>query len=146
MATAKKSKADRIFVLCKDFNIKQNAAEAWLNLEDYDYECAFDPEDFRGSIALGAVDLAETTDLVAAKVLIMKPDDPHKYIISHYFIPESKLEDSNDKECGAEYEAWAAAGKMTITEGNDVDLAQVADWFWKLFDEYGIKLWKCGRC
>ena len=144
VATAKKSKADRIFVLCKDFNIKQNAAEAWLNLEDYDYECAFDPEDFRGSIALGAVDLAETTDLVAAKVLIMKPDDPHKYVLSHYFIPESKLEDSNDKQCGAEYEAWAAAGQMTITEGNDVDLAQVADWFWKLFDEYGIKLWKCG--
>lgn len=144
VSTAKKSKADRIFVLCKDFNIKQNAVEAWLNLEDYDYECAFDPEDFRGSIALGAVDLAETTDLVAAKVLIMKPDDPHKYVLSHYFIPESKLEDSNDKECGAEYEAWAAAGKMTITEGNDVDLAQVADWFWKLFDEYGIKLWKCG--
>lgn len=144
VATAKKSKADRIFVLCKDFNIKQNAAEAWLNLEDYDYECAFDPEDFRGSIALGAVDLAETTDLVSAKVLIMKPDDPHKYVLSHYFIPESKLEDSNDKQCGAEYEAWAAAGKMTITEGNDVDLAQVADWFWKLFDEYGIKLWKCG--
>ena len=144
VATAKKSKADRIFVLCKDFNIKQNSAEAWLNLEDYDYECAFDPEDFRGSIALGAVDLAETTDLVSAKVLIMKPDDPHKYILSHYFIPESKLEDSNDKQCGAEYEAWAAAGQMTITEGNDVDLAQVADWFWKLFDEYGIKLWKCG--
>lgn len=144
VSTAKKSKADRIFVLCKDFNIKQNAAEAWLNLEDYDYECAFDPEDFRGSIALGAVDLAETTDLVSAKVLIMKPDDPHKYVLSHYFIPESKLEDSNDKQCGAEYEAWAAAGQMTITEGNDVDLAQVADWFWKLFDEYGIKLWKCG--
>lgn len=144
VAIAKKSKADRIFVLCKDFNIKQNAAEAWLNLEDYDYECAFDPEDFRGSIALGAVDLAETTDLVSAKVLIMKPDDPHKYVLSHYFIPESKLEDSNDKQCGAEYEAWAAAGQMTITEGNDVDLAQVADWFWKLFDEYGIKLWKCG--
>ena len=144
VATAKRSKADRIFVLCKDFNIKQNAAEAWMNLEDYDYECAFDPEDFRGSIALGAVDLAETTDLVSAKVLIMKPDDPHKYVLSHYFIPESKLEDSNDKQCGAEYEAWAADGKMTITEGNDVDLAQVADWFWKLFDEYGIKLWKCG--
>lgn len=144
VSTAKKSKADRIFVLCKDFNIKQNAAEAWLNLEDYDYECAFDTEDFRGSIALGAVDLAETTDLVSAKVLIMKPDDPHKYILSHYFIPESKLEDSNDKQCGAEYEAWAAAGQMTITEGNDVDLAQVADWFWKLFNEYGIKLWKCG--
>lgn len=144
VAEAKRSKADRIFVLCKDFNIKQSAAEAWLNLEDYDYECGFDPEDFRNCLALGAVDLAETTDLVACKALVMKPGDPHKYVLSHYFIPESKLEDSNDKICGAKYEEWAAAGLMTITEGNDVDLAQAADWFWKLFDEYGIKLWKCG--
>ena len=32
---AKKSKADRIFVLSKDFNIKQNVAASWLNLEDF---------------------------------------------------------------------------------------------------------------
>ena len=31
---AKSSKADRIFVLAKDFNIKQNTAQAWLNLEE----------------------------------------------------------------------------------------------------------------
>lgn len=144
VAEAKRSKADRIFVLCKDFNIKQNAAEAWLNLEDYDYPCEFDPEDFRGCLALGAVDLAETTDLVAVKALVMKPDDPHKYVLSHYFIPESKLQDSDDAQCGARYEEWAAAGLMTITEGNDVDLAAAADWFWRLYDEYGIRIWKCG--
>lgn len=144
VAEAKRSKADRIFVLCKDFNIKQNAAEAWLNLEDYDYPCEFDPEDFRGCLALGAVDLAETTDLVAVKALVMKPDDPHKYVLSHYFIPESKLQDSDDAQCGAKYEEWAAAGLMTITEGNDVDLAEAANWFWRLYDEYGIRLWKCG--
>lgn len=144
VAEARRSKADRIFVLCKDFNIKQNAAEAWLNLEDYDYPCAFDPEDFRGCLALGAVDLAETTDLVAVKALVMKTDDPHKYVLSHYFIPESKLQDSDDTQCGARYEEWAAAGLMTITEGNDVDLAAAADWFWRLYDEYGIRLWKCG--
>ena len=33
---------------------------------------------------------------------------------------------------------------MTITEGNDIDLAVVADWFYKLYIEYDIKLWKCG--
>ena len=144
VAEARRSKADRIFVLCKDFNIKQNAAEAWLNLEDYDYPCSFNPEDFRGCLALGAVDLAETTDLVAVKALVMKPDDPHKYVLSHYFIPESKLQDSDDAQCGAKYEEWAAAGLMTITEGADVDLAAAADWFWRLYDEYGIRLWKCG--
>ena len=144
VALARQSKSDRIFVLSKDFNMKQNAAEAWLNLEDYEYECSFDLEDFRGSFALGAVDLAETTDLVAAKVLLMKPGDSRKYIISHYFIPESKLIESDDKEAGAHYKEWAEAGLITLTEGADVDLAVVADWFYSLYEQYGIKLWKCG--
>lgn len=144
VALARSSKADRIFVLSKDFNIKQNAAESWLNLEDYDYICNYDLEDFNGSFALGAVDLAETTDLVSAKALVMKPGDPKKYVISHYFIPENKLVESDDKEAGAHYKEWAEAGLITITEGSDVDLAVVADWFYSLYENYNIKLWKCG--
>jgi len=141
---AKKSKADRIFVLSKDFNIKQNSAEAWLNVEDYDYEAVYDLENFRGSICLGAVDLSETTDLTCAKILLMKPDDTTKYIHTMYFIPESKLEDSDDWNAGARYKDWAGEGLLTITEGNDIDLAVVADWFYKLYTDYDIKLWKCG--
>ena len=144
VALARKSKADRIFVLSKDFNIKQNAAESWLNLEDYAYECSYDLANFRGAYALGAVDLAETTDLVSAKVLMMKPGDPRKYVHSHYFIPESKLVESDDKIAGAKDQEWAEAGLMTITEGNDVDLAIVADWFYNLYEQNGIRLWKCG--
>lgn len=142
--TASKSKADRIFVLSKDFNIKQNGSEAWLNLEDYSYESVYDIEDFRGSICLGAVDLAETTDLVAAKILMMKPGDPQKYIYQHYFIPESKLTESDDKNAGARYDEWAKDSLITVCEGNDVDLSIVADWFYKLYTDYDIKLWKCG--
>lgn len=144
VATARKSKADRIFVLSKDFNIKQNAAKAWLNLEDYMYECRYDLRDFKGSFAIGAVDLAETTDLCAAKILIMKPGDNNKYIYSHYFIPESKLEDSDDKQAGAHYKEWAQEGLLTVCEGNDIDLSVVADWFYSLYSLYGIRLWKCG--
>lgn len=144
VAKAKDSKADRIFVLSKDFNIKQNAAEAWLNLEDYNYDNAYNLEDFRGCYAIGAVDLAETTDLCAAKILIMRPEDPNKYVYSHYFIPESKLEDSDDKQAGAHYKEWAEAGLLTITEGNDIDLARVADWFYSLYTDWNIRLWKAG--
>lgn len=141
---AKRSKADRIFVLCKDFNIKQNSAQSWLNIEDYDYKAVYDLEAFRGCICLGAVDLAETTDLVSAKVLLMKPEDNSKYIYTMYFIPEGKLENSDDRNAGAKYKEWAEAGLITITEGNDVDLSKVADWFYSLYKEYNIKLWKCG--
>ena len=93
---------------------------------------------------MGAVDLAETTDLNAAKVLLMKPGAPQKYIYQHYFIPESKLTESDDKNAGARYEEWARAGLLTVCEGNDVDLSIVADWFYRLYTDYGIRLWKCG--
>ena len=141
---ARTNKADRIFVLCKDFNIKQNSVQSWLNVEDYDYKAVYDLEAFRGCVCLGAVDLAETTDLVSAKVLLMKPEDNSKYIHSMYFIPESKLENSDDRNAGAKYAEWAKDGHITITEGNDVDLSKVADWFYSLYTEYNIKLWKCG--
>lgn len=142
--TAKRSKADRIFVLCKDFNIKQNSAQSWLNIEDYDYKAVYDLEQFRGCVCLGAVDLSETTDLTCAKVLLMKPEDNTKYIHTMYFIPEGKLEDSDDRNAGAKYKEWAGAGLITITEGYDIDLSRVADWFYSLYKDYGIKLWKCG--
>lgn len=141
---ARKSKADRIFVLSKDFNIKQNNVQTWLNLEDYSYSAVYDLEDFRGCVCLGAVDLSETTDLTCAKILLMKPGDNTKYIHTMYFIPQSKLEDSDDWNAGARYRDWAKAGLLTITEGNDIDLSLVADWFYKLYKDYNIKLWKCG--
>lgn len=141
---ARKSKADRIFVLSKDFNIKQNSVETWLNLEDYDYSAVYDLEEFRGCFALGAVDLSETTDLTCAKILMMKPGNSTKYVHTMYFIPEIKLEDSDDWNAGARYREWAKEGLLTITEGNDIDLSVVADWFYKLYKDYNIKLWKCG--
>ena len=141
---AKTSKADRIFVLSKDFNIKQNAAESWLNIEDYDYTAVYDLDDFRGCVCLGAVDLSETTDLTCAKILLMKPNDKTKYVHTMYFIPETKLTESDDAAAGAKYKDWAQAGLITITEGSDIDLSRVADWFYKLYTEYNIKLWKCG--
>ena len=141
---AKKSKADRIFVLAKDFNIKQNAVESFLNLEDYDYPAVYDLEDMRGAVCLGAVDLSETTDLTSAKILMMKPGDPTKYIHTRYFIPASKLENNDDAGEGAKYKEWAEQGLITITEGNDIDLSVVADWFYSLYADYNIRLWRCG--
>lgn len=142
---AKRSKADRIFVLSKDFNFKQSGVESWLNLEDYNYNATFDPEDLRGLVCLGHVDLAETTDLACAKALITKPDTKQKFILTQYFIPQSKLDPENDDhKAGAKYKEWAEKGYITISEGNDIDLSLCAAWFYKLYKEYNIKLYKCG--
>lgn len=142
---AKKSKADRIFVLSKDFNYKQNSVESWLNVEDYSYPAKYDIEDLRGAFCIGHVDLAETTDLCCAKALVMKPNDQTKYILTKYFIPQRKLEIENDDHlAGAKYKEWAQKGFIEISEGNDIDLAMPAQWFYRLQKEHGIKLYKCG--
>ena len=131
--------------LCKDFNIKQNNAQAWLMYEDYAYSMEpFELEDFRGSFCLGAVDLSETTDLSNAKILLMKPNDKTKYVYSHYWIPESKLEDSDDTEAGAKYKEWEKQGLITIHEGNEIDLQKIADWFYFLYKNYEIKTYIAG--
>lgn len=142
---AKHDKATRIHMLTKDFNLPQSNAQSWLMLEDYAYNApVFAPESFRGSFILGAVDLSATTDLSAAKALIMRAGDKTKYILSHYWLPESKLEDSNDKEAGAQYVDWARDGLCTVCEGNEIDLTQVADWFYMLVKRYGLKPYVIG--
>ena len=72
---SKTSSSKRAFVLAKDFNIKQNNAQAWLQENDISNDLTYNIEDLRGSIGLGAVDLSETTDLSSARVLVMKPKD-----------------------------------------------------------------------
>lgn len=138
-------KSERVFTLCKDFNIKQNTAQSWLMMDDYDYPQEVKSlEDFRGCYCLAAVDLSETTDLTNCKLLFMRQDDPTKYVFSHYWIPEGKLQNSPDTEAGANYREWAQKNYLTICVGCDNDLSEVADWLASLKRDYDIRVVKCG--
>lgn len=141
---ARASKADRVFVLSKDFNIKQSTATAWLRYEDYSYDSNFDMEDFRNFLCIGGVDIGETTDLTSAKILLIKPDDNKKYILSMYFIPQGKLDKADDKGAGAKYEEWQERGLVRICEGNYTDTSIIADWFFELYQRYGLRPLKVG--
>lgn len=142
---AKSDKAKRIHMLTKDFNIPQSSAQAWLLLEDYNYQTGeINLDDYRGAIYLGAVDLSATTDLSNAKVLLMKPESTEKVVLSHYWIPEAKLQDSDDKEAGAHYAEWARNGWLTIHEGNEINISEIADWYFSLYQKYKLKPLKIG--
>ena len=143
---ARRSKAARAFVLSKDFNFKVSNSSAWLEQSVYSYDAPFDIEEFRGCCCIGAVDLSETTDTTNAKIMLCRKDDRRKYIVSHYWIPKSKLEDggTDDKQTGAKYLEWAQQGLLTICDDNNNDLSLVADWFYSFQEKYGIQLIKCG--
>jgi len=140
---SKVSKSKRVFVLSKDFNIKQNNATAWLTHEDVLNEEKFDIEDFRNGFAIGAVDLSKSGDLASARIILMKPGSQKKYTYSHYFIPESKML-LLSKEDKTMFEDWIRKGYITVSPGNENDFSLVTAWFVKLYKDYGIRVYKTG--
>lgn len=140
---AQQDKADRVFMLAKDFNMKQNNAEAWLTEEILVNEETFDLEEFRNCFGIGAVDLSKSGDLASARVLLMKKDDPKKYFVQMYFIPESKLDDLS-KQDKAMFEEWIEQEYITLSPGNENDFRLVSKWFYNLQKNYGIKTFLTG--
>ncbi len=142
---AQLDRESRMHFLTKDCNIKVSNAQAWLNRDDYDYPQEVKSlEDWRGCVALAAVDLSDCGDLTVAKVLFMKKGDPTKYIYTKYFIPESKLD---DKDNGADYTRWSkeinpADGEpyITVVSGNKIDQTRVADWLYSLQTKYNVRV------
>ncbi len=133
----------KAYVLAKDYNIKQNNAQAWLQPDDIKNELIYDLEDLRGSIAIGAADLSETSDLTNARALIYNPKNKIKFFITHYFIPSSKLElmEATEKE---KYLKWVKDGHLTICDDTEVDQSDVVSWFVSLYKKYGIYIFMTG--
>jgi phage terminase large subunit-like protein len=136
---ARTNTGTRAFVLAKDFNIKQATAQAWLLPEEIDNPATFDIADLRGAIGMGGGDLSETIDLTSTTALIMRPGSKIKYLISHYFIPEAKIEQNEDKK---DYLDWAKRGLLTICPGNEIDYSMVVAWYVNLYRQHGIRLYK----
>ena len=140
---AKTSKPTKVFVLSKDFNIKQNNAAAWLSTDDIANEKTFDLEEFRNCFAIGAADLSKTGDLTSARIMLMKPGDDHKYFHQKYFIPESKLENLS-KEDLTKFKQWIKDDYIEVSKGGENDFRLVTAWFYKLYKDYNIRVFNTG--
>ena len=148
---ARTNSSTRAFVLSKDFNIKQNSAVAWLDVGDIENQAEIDMSLLRGQLALGGVDLAETTDLCSARLFIETPEPLNGYrrfTFGMYFIPEVKadavLEDNNLNPERKNYREWEKQGLVTICPGTEVDDDTVVEWFVGIYREWGIIPYKVG--
>lgn len=140
LAEARSSKSTRISVLSKDFNLKQNSAVSWLNANEYTNISTFELEEFRGSICIGGVDLAETTDLSCLTLMMFKQNDRTKYVHQMFFIPDEKLAKSDDSTAGANYRDWADEGYVTIVKDcSEIDVTIIADYVYQLYEQYDIR-------
>jgi phage terminase large subunit-like protein len=135
-----KAKANPMLVknlLTKDFNIRETSTEAWLTFEQLNNTSKYKVIELKPSYGIGGCDLSSTTDLTAAKVIFMLPDDPHIYVLQMYWLPEDLLE-QRSKEDDIPYDLWHEQGLLRTTPGNSVHYKFVTEWFLEIRDEYGI--------
>lgn len=136
--------------LAKHLNRPSNASVIYFDLQAID-KCAIDMtiDMIKDKYAVGAADLAETTDLCAATALI--PIGGKLYVFQKYFIAQQRIE-QNSKADKMAYEHFTNTGApdqlnnelLKICEGSMVSRYDVAEWFAELAEKYNVTFWKIG--
>lgn len=140
---AKVSKSERKSLMCKDFNLRETASEAWLSFAQIENPEKFDIASMGFTYAIGGADLSDTTDLTAAKLLCMRPNDERIYVLQMYFMPADSIE-RRAKEDGVPYDKWHAQGLLRACPGNKINREDVTAWFREMKDQHEIYLYKLG--
>ena len=126
-------------LLCKEFNVRTTAQEAWVDFDTVNNEETYDMDNLYDTYAIGGVDLSSTTDLTCATLLIIKHNK--KYVLQQYFIPSERLE-FKIKDDKIPYDKWEKRGLVTICDGAKVNYSDVTQWFLRMNEEYSIApLW-----
>ncbi|MBQ7542622.1 MAG: terminase large subunit [Clostridia bacterium] len=112
----------------------------WMPMHIWD-KCAFtvDPEELKGRVCYGGLDLSSTTDITAFVLVFPPTEDNDKYIILPYFwIPEDNL-DARVRRDHVPYDVWQRQGYIQTTEGNVVHYGFIEAFIERLGTEYNIR-------
>ena len=112
-------------ILVKNFNIWQQVTNIWIP-DSYVNRCfkKISYSDFNEdtSLCYCGTDLAAVGDMTAVSCMFTKDGDDKLYFITEYFLPETALTESPNREL---YKQWKRQGLLTITEGNVTDYTYV---------------------
>ena len=141
-----RAKANPLLVknlLCKDFNVRETAAQAYMTFEELNNEATFDMATLHPRYGIGGVDLSQTTDLTCATMLFQVQGDPTIYVKQMYWIPEELFE-QRIAEDNVPYDVWRQQGLLQTSPGNKIDYRLVVQWFQELQANEDIYLYKAG--
>lgn len=131
-------------LLCKDFNVRETATEAFLTFEQLNNEATFDIGVLKPRYGIGGIDLSATTDLTCATMLFKTPEDEKRFYVEQmYWIPEELLE-KRVHEDKVPYDIWLKRGFIRLSPGNSIDYRLIVEWFEEMQNEKDIYLFKCG--
>ena len=154
-ANVEKAKHDETFkptLLVKDMNIISTVNGSWLDYSVINNPATFNISDFKGSYAVGGVDLSRSGDLTCATIICMRKNDPIKYVLQKYFIPAdtAKKKEIEDK---IPYTAFVKQGILSLSGTCEINYSDVTAWFdwvkdelkiipfWISYDEWNSNYW-----
>ena len=131
-------------LLCKDFNVRETATEAFLTFEQLNNEATFDIGVLKPRYGIGGIDLSATTDLTCATMLFKTIEDEKRFYVEQmYWIPEELLE-KRVHEDRVPYDIWLKRGFVRVSPGNSIDYRLIVEWFEEMQNEKDVYLFKCG--
>jgi phage terminase large subunit-like protein len=138
--SAKENPAEEIqfrqFFLCQW--TKQSVR--WMPMETWD-RCAFavDPEELKGRICYGGLDLSSSTDITAFVLVFPPKTEDEKYSVLPYFwIPEDNI-DLRARRDHVPYDIWQKQGFLLTTQGNVVHYGFIETFIEDLGRKYNIR-------
>ena len=112
-------------ILVKNFNVWQQVTNIWIP-DSYVNRCfkKISYSDFNEdtSLCYCGTDLAAVGDMTAVSCMYTRDDDDKLYFITEYFLPETALTESPNREL---YKQWKRQGLLTLTEGNVTDYTYI---------------------
>ncbi len=139
-------------LVCKEFNIRETSTETWLTYDQINNTETFSLEELKPKYGIGGADLSSTTDLTAAKVIFMVPNNPKIYVLQMYWIPEDLVE-KKVRDDKLPYDFYIEKGYMRTCPGNKINPAAVTEWFlevqnvmdvyipWTGYDYWSAEMW-----
>lgn len=134
-------------LMTKDFNMPESRAAAWLTYDEAVSEETYDIYEMGFRYGIAGFDASDTTDLSAAKMLMMRPDDPKIYELSMYWLPEDALNygDGYRRERDdVPYKQWVERGLMRTVPGNTVPKRVFLDWLEEIKQNFDVYTFAIG--
>lgn len=135
---AKNNASAEVGVLTKNFNKWCQTSQTWIpdsyiqksmetvNLDDFNDD----------AIVYGGVDLSSTGDLTCVSFLLTKEDDDRLFFKNLYYLPESALIESPNKQL---YQYWQRSGQLTVTSGNVCDYDYILNDIMKVYNQLSVR-------
>lgn len=129
--------SEEVGVKTKNLNIWCDSIEIWIS-DNYINEVTetVDIDDFIDCETYVGVDLAAVSDITAVSYLIHKEDTDTIYFKTDYYLPETMLTESPNREI---YKYWHRTGQLKITQGNVTDYSFITNDLMKNYEKLSIK-------